>query len=60
MKRCVRFSHTTKTVVKPKSDPTIEAVKIVKTVSLIPRKAPTIAMSFTSPKPMPSAPRQRR
>jgi len=54
------LTHTTITVVNPNSDPATEAVKIVKIVSLIPRNAPTIAISFTSPKPMPSAPRQRK
>ena len=60
MKRCVRFSQTTSTVAKPKSDPASEAVKIVKTVSFMPRNAPTMAISLTSPKPMPSVPRQRK
>ena len=36
------------------------AEKSVKMVSLAPRNAPTIAISFTSPKPMPSTPRARR
>src|SRR5579883_1079808 len=57
MKRRVRFSHTTRMVLTPNSDPAIEAAKIVKTVSFTPRNAPIMAMSFTSPKPIPSIPR---
>src|SRR5271165_6576098 len=40
--------------------PATEAVKIVRIVSLMPRNAPTMAINLTSPKPIPSVPRQRR
>src|SRR5712692_5031238 len=60
MRRRVRLIQTTRTVESPNSDPAIEPANRVKMVSLIPRNAPTIAMSLTSPKPMPSTPRARR
>ena len=57
MRRRVRFIQTASMVQRPNADPAIDAAKMVKTVSLIPRNAPTMAISFTSPKPMPSTPR---
>ena len=55
-----RLIQTARTVLNPKSEPASEAAKMVKTVSLIPRNAPIIAISLTSPNPMPSTPRARR
>ena len=48
------------TVPNPKREPVREAAKMVKTVSLVPRKAPIKAINFTSPNPIPSTPRARR
>src|SRR6266853_151515 len=59
-KRWVRLIQTTSTVVRPNNAPASEAAKMVRIVSFMPRKAPTMAISFTSPKPIPCAPRQRR
>jgi len=55
-----RLVQTASTVHNPKSEPVRDAAKMVKTVSLVPRKAPIIAISLTSPNPMPSTPRARK
>jgi hypothetical protein len=60
MRRRVRLIHTEASVHNPNKDPAMDAAKMVKIVSRMPRKAPTIAINFTSPNPIPSTPRARR